>query len=38
MIVLGVVIGWWLVIIGVVLGAIALSGLIFEFYHGEHAH
>jgi hypothetical protein len=29
---------WWLFIIGAVLGAIALSGLIFEFYHGEHAH
>ena len=29
---------WWLVIIGVVLGAVALSGLIFEYYRGEHAH
>jgi len=38
MIVLGVVIGWWLSIIGGVLGAVALSGLIFEFYRGEHAH
>jgi hypothetical protein len=37
-IVLGVVIGWWLVIIGAVLGAVALSGLIFEYYRGEHAH
>ncbi|MCW2857185.1 MAG: cytochrome c oxidase subunit 4 [Marmoricola sp.] len=37
-IVLGVVIGWWLVIIGGVLGAIALSGLVFEYYRGEHAH
>ncbi|MCW2752742.1 MAG: cytochrome c oxidase subunit 4 [Marmoricola sp.] len=37
-IVLGVVIGWWLVIIGAVLGAIALSGLVFEYYRGEHAH
>jgi heme A synthase len=38
MIVLGVVIGWWMVIIGVVLGAVALSGWVFEYYRGEHAH
>lgn len=37
-IVLGVVIGWWLMIIGVVLGAVALCGLVFEYYRGEHAH
>jgi hypothetical protein len=35
---LGVAIGWWLFIIGLVLGAVALSGLIFEYYRGEHAH
>ena len=29
---------WWLVIIGGSLGAVALSGLIFEYYRGEHAH
>lgn len=29
---------WWLFIIGVGLGAIALSGWIFEYYRGEHAH
>ena len=29
---------WWLFIIGCALGAIALSGLIFEYYRGEHAH
>ena len=29
---------WWLVIIGGVLGALALSGLVFEYYRGEHAH
>jgi hypothetical protein len=29
---------WWMVIIGLVLGAVALSGLIFEYYRGEHAH
>jgi hypothetical protein len=37
-IVLGVVIGWWLVIIGGTLGVVALSGLVFEYYRGEHAH
>ena len=36
--VLGVVIGWWLFIIGGILGAVALSGLVFEYYRGEHAH
>lgn len=34
----GVAIGWWLTIIGATLGAAALSGLIFEYYRGEHAH
>ena len=29
---------YWLIIIGVVLGAVALSGWIFEYYRGEHAH
>ena len=29
---------WWLFIIGVFLGALALSGLVFEYYRGEHAH
>ena len=29
---------WWLVIIGAVLGAVALSGWVFEYYRGEHAH
>ncbi len=29
---------WWLFIIGSTLGALALSGLIFEYYRGEHAH
>lgn len=38
LIVLGVVIGWWLVIIGFALGAVALSGWIFEYYRGVHAH
>ncbi len=38
-IVFGVAMGaWWLFIIGCVLGALALSGLVFEYYRGEHAH
>lgn len=38
-IVFGVAVGaWWLFIIGLALGAIALSGLVFEYYRGEHAH
>ena len=37
-IVLGLIIGWWLFIIGVVFGVVALSGLIFEYYRGVHAH
>jgi hypothetical protein len=36
--VMGVVIGWWLFIIGAMLGAVALSGWIFEYYRGVHAH
>jgi hypothetical protein len=38
-IVYGVAIGaWWLVIIGFGLGAVALTGWVFEYYRGEHAH
>jgi hypothetical protein len=29
---------WWLFIIGSAVGAVALTGLIFEYYRGEHAH
>ncbi|MCY7395404.1 MAG: cytochrome c oxidase subunit 4 [Nocardioides sp.] len=29
---------WWLFIIGIALGAVALSGWIYEYYRGEHAH
>ena len=29
---------WWLVFIGFAVGAIVLSGFIFEYYRGEHAH
>lgn len=36
--VLGIVIGWWLFIIGVGIGALTVSGWIFEYYRGVHAH
>ena len=36
--VLGIVFGWWLFIIGAMLGFLALQGWIFEYYRGEHAH
>ena len=29
---------WWLVFIGFSIGAIVVSGFIFEYYRGEHAH
>ena len=29
---------WWLAIIGGVFGVLALSGWVFEYYVGEHAH
>lgn len=35
----GVALGaWWLVIIGAGLGAVAVSGFIFEYYRGDYAH
>jgi hypothetical protein len=36
--VLGIIFGWWLFIIGVGFGSVALSGFVFEYYRGEHAH
>ena len=29
---------WWLFIIGLGVGALTLSGWVFEYYRGEHAH
>ena len=38
-IVFGIATGaWWLAIIGAGFGAVALSGWVFEYYVGEHAH
>jgi Cytochrome c oxidase subunit IV len=37
--VFGIAMGaWWLVIMGVGLGTLALCGWIYEYYVGEHAH
>jgi hypothetical protein len=36
--VLGIVFGWWLFIAGVGIGIVTLSGFIFEYYRGDHAH
>jgi len=38
LVILGPVFGWWLTILGFGFGAVTLSGLIFEFYRGDHAH
>ena len=35
---LGVVFGYWLMFIGVILLGLAIMGLVFEYYRGEHAH
>ena len=36
--ILGPVFGWWLMILGVMFGTVTLTGLVFEFYRGDHAH
>ena len=35
---LGPIFGWWLMIVGFGLGAVTLTGWIYEFYRGDHAH
>jgi hypothetical protein len=35
---LGVVVGWWLVILAIPCFAVSVFGLVFEYYRGEHAH
>ena len=38
-IVVGVALGaWWLFVIGAGFGSVALTGWIYEYYRGEHAH
>jgi Cytochrome c oxidase subunit IV len=35
---LGPVFGWWLMLVGFAIGAVTLTGWIYEFYRGDHAH
>ncbi|HEX6920022.1 MAG TPA: cytochrome c oxidase subunit 4 [Actinomycetes bacterium] len=35
---LGIVIGWWMFIIGAIAGGLAVIGLVFEYYRGEQVH
>jgi hypothetical protein len=37
-VVLGVVLGWWLFIIGATILSVTVCGWIFEYYRGIHAH
>jgi hypothetical protein len=37
-VVLAPVYGWWLMLIGLGFGFITLTGLLYEFYRGDHAH
>ena len=38
LVVLGPVFGWWLMIIGFAFGGLAITGLVYEYYRGDHAH
>lgn len=38
LVMLGVAVGWWVAVIGVGLGIVALVGWVFEAYRGIHAH
>jgi hypothetical protein len=35
---LGTVFGWWLAITGVFFLLLSVTGFVFEFYRGDHAH
>lgn len=35
---LGVAVGWWVSLIGVGVGILALMGWVYEYYRGAHAH
>jgi hypothetical protein len=36
--VLAPIYGWWLMIIGFGVGFVTLTGLLYEYYRGDHAH
>ena len=38
LVILGPVFGWWLMLLGFGFGALALTGLVYEYYRGDHAH
>ena len=38
LVVLAPVFGWWLMFLGFAFGALTLTGLVYEFYRGDHAH
>jgi hypothetical protein len=38
LVVLGPVFGWWLMFLGFAFGAVTLTGLVYEYYRGDHAH
>ena len=38
LVVLGPVFGWWMMIIGFAFGGLAITGLVYEYYRGDHAH
>ena len=35
---LGIIFGWWLVFLGILVLGYAVLGMVFEYYRGEHAH
>jgi len=38
LVVIAPVFGWWLLFLGFGFGAYTLTGLVYEFYRGDHAH
>jgi hypothetical protein len=38
LVILGPVFGWWLMVLGFLFGAYTLTGLVYEYYRGDHAH
>lgn len=35
---MGIVIGWWMFILGAIGGALSVVGMVFEYYRGEQVH